>query len=177
MRWALLLVIAACSKAADPAPVEPAARPEAARPEAARPEAARPEAAQPEARHEDRHEPASVAPAPSLAVVIAGAATTWTGEVLARAPRMAGTASDGEARETWSLRELVKQNAGPGARVVAVTGAGGKQAIEPAAWGDPARTPILHTTRRGTLKLRWADKDGRWGPTVVRDVTGLEIER
>ena len=172
MRWALLLAIAACSKTADPAP---AGQP--APPEVTRPEATPPEAAKPEARHEDRHEPASAAPAPSLAVVIAGAATTWTGKVLARAPRMAGTASDGEARETWSLRELVKQNAGPGARVVAVTGADGKQAIEPAAWGDPARTPILHTTRRGTLKLRWADKDGRWGPTVVRDVTGLEIER
>jgi hypothetical protein len=66
---------------------------------------------------------------------------------------------------------------GPGARVVAVIGADGKQPIELTAWNDATRTPILHTTRRGTLKFRWADKEGRWGETVVRDVTGLEIAR
>jgi hypothetical protein len=166
MRWALLLVIAACSKSADPAPAEPPPQPQAAQAATA--------------KHEDRHEPASAAPAISLAVSIAGApsaGTTWTGETLASAPRMAGAASDGEARDTWSLRELARRNVGPDARVVAVIGPDGKQAIEPAAWSDATRTPILHTTRRGSLKFRWADKDGHWGPTVVRDVTGLEIAR
>lgn len=168
MRWALLLAIAACSKAADPAPAGPPAQ--------SQPQTAQAAAA----KHEDRHAPATAAPAISLAISIAGATpagTTWTGETLAGAPRMAGAASDGEARDTWSLRELARRNIGPDARVVAVIGPDGKQAIEPAAWSDAARTPILHTTRRGTLKFRWADKDGHWGPTVVRDVTGLEIAR
>src|SRR5262249_51543537 len=100
---------------------------------------------------------------------------TWTDERFSSVPKMAGTASDGEARDTWSLRELVHHNVGPKARVVAVTSADGKQAIDPAAWADATRTPILHTTRRGTLKFRWADKDGHWGQTLVKDVTGLEI--
>ena len=156
MRWALLIAIAACSKTADP----PA-------------EATKQEAA----KHEDRREPASAAPKLNLAVTIAGTAAAWTGELFARVPKLAGVASDGEARDTWSLRELVQRNVGPGARVVAVTGADGKRSIEAAAWEDAARTPILHTTRRGTLKFRWADQDGRWGETIVKDVTALEIAR
>lgn len=175
MRWPLLLAITACSKTADPAPPD---RPVGLTPErTATAQGPATAAAAPAPRHEDRHEPATAPAAISLAVTIAGAPATWTGEDLARAPRMAGAASDGEARDTWSLRELVTRNVGPGARVVAVSGAGGKQPIDPAAWRDAARTPILHTTRRGTLKFRWADGDGRWGPTVIRDVTGLEIAR
>ncbi|HWU90858.1 MAG TPA: hypothetical protein VN253_26515 [Kofleriaceae bacterium] len=164
MRWALLIAIVACSKTADPSS-DPAAKPSA--------EAAKPT----RAKHEDRHEPA-VAPAKlTLAITIGGAASTWTEAAFAGVPKLAGVASDGEARDTWSLRELAHRNAGPDARVIAVISADGKQPIEPSAWADAARTPILHTTRRGTLKFRWADKDGRWGETIVKDVTGLELTR
>ena len=102
---------------------------------------------------------------------------TWTETAFAATPKLAGTASDGEARDTWSLRELVHRNLGPTARVTAVGGASGTIPIDATAWDDASRTPILHTTRRGTLKFRWADAHGAWGETVVRDVTALEVER
>jgi len=65
---------------------------------------------------------------------------------------------------------------GPNARVVTVTGDVAKP-IDPAAWADPNVTPILHTTKRGTLKFRWANRDGTWRETEVKDVTKLEIAR
>jgi hypothetical protein len=159
MRWAVLLAIVACSKTAEP-PAESASKREAPTP-----------------KREDRNEPAIAAPKLKLAVTIAGASATWTDEAFADVPKMAGVASDGEARETWSLRELVHRNVGPSARVVAVTGPDGKQPVEATAWADASQTPILHSTRRGSLKFRWADKDGRWGETIVKGVTGLEITR
>jgi hypothetical protein len=170
MRWVLLIVIAvaACSKKDPPAdPPQPAAPAQAG---------AAPTSTAP-AKREDRHEPATARPKLTLAVTIGGTPATWTEAAFANLPKLAGTASDGESRDTWSLRELAQRNAGPTARVVAVISADEKQAIDPAAWNDPTRTPILHTTRRGTLKFRWADKDGRWGETLVRDVTGLELAR
>jgi len=174
MRWALFLIAIAFACSCDKPADKPAA---AAAAVTAAPAPARMDPAPPgPAKREDRHEPAVAAARASLAITIAGGvATTWADDVLARAPKLGGTASDGEARDTWSLRELVRRNVGPSARVTAVLGADGKQPIEAGAWSDAARTPILHTTRRGTLKFRWADKDGRWGETVVRDVTGLEI--
>jgi hypothetical protein len=147
----LLVVVVACSRTADPS-AEPA-------------------------HHEDRHEPAAAASKRKLSVTVAGAAATWDDATFASVPKLAGHASDGEARDTWSLRELVQRNVGPGARVTAVINRGGKTPIEAADWDDTTRTPILHTTRRGSLKFRWANKDGHWGETVVKDVTGLEIAR
>ena len=126
---------------------------------------------------EDRHEPTTAPAKLALEISIGDAKSTWTDAAFTATPKLAGTASDGEARDTWSLRELVHHNVGPAARAVAVVSAGGRVAIEPAAWDDAARTPILHTTRRGTLKFRWADKDGKWGETVLKDVTSLEIVR
>ena len=39
-----------------------------------------------------------------------------------------------------------------------------------------ARAPVhVHTTRRGTLKFRWADAGGTWDDTEVKDVTRIEI--
>ncbi len=61
--------------------------------------------------------------------------------------------------------------------MVAVVGGEATKSIDAAAWADPARTPILHTTRRGNLKFRWADKDGAWGDTEVKAVTRLELAR
>ncbi|HEY0191859.1 MAG TPA: hypothetical protein VGC42_12145, partial [Kofleriaceae bacterium] len=83
--------------------------------------------------------------------------------------------TDGEARDVWSLRELAHQLVGPSARVTAVTGEDGTKAIDAAAWSDATRTPLLHTTRRGTLKYRWADASGKWGETEVKEVSRLEI--
>jgi hypothetical protein len=56
-----------------------------------------------------------------------------------------------------------------------VTGDGSSKTIDRAAWEDAAREPLLHTTRRGTLKFRWADADGKWADTEVKDVTRIEI--
>jgi len=129
------------------------------------------------AKHEDRHEAQAAPSKLTLAVTIGGERATWGDAAFEGVPKLAGKASDGEARETWSLRELVHKNVGPTARVVAVLNADGRTPIEPSSWGDAAHTPILHTTKRGTLKYRWADPDGKWGETVTKDVTGLEIAR
>ena len=129
-------------------------------------------------KHEDRHDPAA-APMLSLAVAVDGTAATWKREAFDKVAPFAGNtrASDGEAREVWSLRDLAHTLVGPTARVTAVTGDGGTQAIDLAAWDDTARTPLLHTTRRGTLKFRWADARGAWLDTEVKDVTRLELAR
>jgi hypothetical protein len=131
---------------------------------------------QPPPAHEDRHEPAIAQASKKLDVTIDGVAATWNRDVFDRAPLRTGTARDGEARETWSLRELARQNAGPTARVVAVVG-NIRETIDAAAWNDATRTPIIHGTKRGTLKFRWEDRDGKWGATEVNDVSKLEIVR
>jgi len=128
-------------------------------------------------KHEDRHEPAAAPDKLSLAVAIGDAKVTWTDAAFSRTPKLAGSASDGEARDTWSLRELVHANVGPTARVVAVVAPGGRVLVESIAWDDATKTPILHTTRRGTLKFRWADKDGKWGETLLKDVASIEVVR
>ncbi|HEY6038802.1 MAG TPA: hypothetical protein VIV58_31185 [Kofleriaceae bacterium] len=127
--------------------------------------------------HEDRRDPQGAPTKLSLAVAIAGKpGVTWTADDLAKVPKMAGTATDGEARDTWSLRELAHQLVGPSARVTAVIGEGGKVEIDDAKWTATDTTPILHSTRRGTLKFRYADKAGAWGDTIAKEVTGLEIQ-
>lgn len=127
--------------------------------------------------HEDRRDPQAAATKLALTVEIAGKpSVTWTADDLAKVPEMKGTASDGEARQTWSLRELAHQLVGPNARVIAVIGEGGKVEIDDAKWTAVDSTPILHSTRRGTLKFRYADKAGAWGETIAKEVTGLEIQ-
>ena len=124
----------------------------------------------------DRREPQEGADQLALTITVAGAPDTlaWGPAEFAKIKQLDGTASDGEARDTWSLAELVHANLGPTARVTVVTGEG-KATIDAAAWADPKRVPILHTTRRGTLKFRWSDPAGKWGETVVKDVTALEV--
>lgn len=125
-----------------------------------------------------KHEGAQTEPTKlSLDVVIAGERSTWGDQAFAAAPRGSGTNHSGDERDVWSLRDLVHANVGPTARVVSVTGAGGTQPVDAAAWADTAKDPILHSTRRGTLKFRWADPQGSWGPEVVKDVTAIEIVR
>jgi hypothetical protein len=133
-------------------------------------------AAQPaEPHHEDRHDPAIATPPLSLTVTIDGNAAKWEQAVFDRTPHFESTNNDGEARDTWSLRELVHGAVGPAARITAVIGET-KQAIDPAAWADATRTPIVHRTRKGALKFRWADASGKWDDkAAVKDVTGLEV--
>ncbi|MEO8549520.1 MAG: hypothetical protein ABI678_06090 [Kofleriaceae bacterium] len=152
MRWlSIAVVVAACSKT----PAEPADKPH---------------------HHEDRHAVQTAPTAGSLAVKIGDQTVTWDAAAFARVAKIDGKASDGEARDTWSLRELAHTLVGPDARVTAVIGADGPVALDAAAWADATRTPILHSTRRGTLKFRWTDAAGKWGDTAAKDVSGLEIQ-
>jgi hypothetical protein len=126
-------------------------------------------------KHEDRREPV-IANAPPLAldVAVKGAPATWHQDSFDKVVRYT-KGNDGEARDVWSLRELTHTLVGPTARVISVTGDDGTRALERAAWDDATRTPLLHTTRRGTLKFRWADADGKWGESEVKDVVRVEI--
>ena len=148
----IALIVAGCSKAEPEAKVEVAPT-----------------------AHEDRHEPAIAAPKLRLDITVDGATTSWREDAFAKVPHVVGKNNGGESRDVWSLRELAHALVGPKARVVAVHGNDAKKAIDPAAWNDPARTPIVHTTRRGTLKYRWMDRDGKWGDTELKDVVKLEI--
>ncbi len=156
MRWLCLLVtIVACHKSdPDPAPAD-----------------------EPKPHHQDRHDPMTAPAKLAVDIVIGDAKSAWGEAEFGKTPKLVGTANDGEARDTWSLRELVHANIGPTARVTAVVSAEGKKPIDQAAWDDASKIPILHTTKRGTLKFRWADKDGKWGDTILKDVTALEVAR
>lgn len=169
------VLAAACSKSVDPPPPAQSA---AARSTAAPADPAdKPHHRNGESKHEDRHDPAIAAPQLQLAVAVNGAAASWGPDAFGKIAKYAKNdkASDGEAREVWSLRELAHGLVGPTARVTAVTGDDGSKAIDRAAWDDASREPLLHTTRRGTLKFRWASADGKWGDTEVKDVTRIEI--
>jgi hypothetical protein len=170
---AAVIAAAACSKSVDPPPPAQSA---AARTTAPADPADKPHHRNAEGKREDRHDPAIAAPQLQLAVAINGAAASWGPDAFGKVAKYTRNdkASDGEARETWSLRELAHTLVGPTARVTQVTGDGGK-AIDRAAWDDASREPLLHTTRRGTLKFRWADATGTWGDTEVKDVTRIEI--
>lgn len=163
---------AACSKSVDaPPPAQSAAERSAAAP--ADPDKPHPRNG---GKHEDRHDPAAE-PRLQLTVAIDGAVAGWGPDAFGKVAKYAKNdkASDGEAREVWSLRELAHTLVGPTARVTAVAGDGGSKAIDRAAWDDAAREPLLHTTRHGTLKFRWADAAGTWADTEVKDVTRIEI--
>ena len=165
----IVAVLAACSKSADKVP---AADKTAADKTA---EAAAGSAKDHHRKHEDRREPV-VADAPPLALVVGvkGALSTWRQDAFDKVAKYT-QGTDGEARDVWSLRELAHQLVGPTARVTLVTGEDGSKTIDPAAWDDASRTPLLHTTRRGTLKFRWANADGKWGESEIKDVTKIEI--
>jgi len=120
---------------------------------------------------------ASASPNLSLRVTVDHEETTWGADVFAAVPHHATPATSGEARDVWSLRDLVRAKLGPTARVVTVTGGEGTKPVDAAAWSDAAQTPVLHTTRRGTLKFRFEDADGKWGPSLVSDVRAIEIVR
>jgi hypothetical protein len=175
---ALATTPAACSKTADPSPPAPSPGARTDR-EGGSSDGQRRKHDGGETKHEDRHDPAIAHPPLALTVAIDGAASTWQQAAFDKVARFTGNtrASDGEVRDAWSLRDLARALVGPTARVTSVTGADGAMAIDRAAWADAGRTPVLHTTRRGTLKFRWADAAGAWGESEVRDVTRIEIAR
>ena len=164
--FAMIAVVVACGKPAD----KPAAddKPPSAMDKA-------PADKEHHRKHEDRREPV-VANAPPLAleVSVGGKPATWSQDAFDKVAKYT-KGNDGEARDVWSLRELAHQLVGPNARVTTVTGEDGTKQIDAAAWSDPSKTPLLHTTRRGTLKYRWADGDGKWGESAVKDVSRIEI--
>ena len=128
-------------------------------------------------KQRDRRNPV-IADAPPLAleVSVGGAVTIWKQDAFDKVTKYK-VGTDGEGRDSWSLRDLATTLVGPGAHVTSVTGADGAAPMDPAGWADAGKTPILHTTRRGTLKFTWADDKGVWGDTVVKDVTRIEIAR
>lgn len=127
---------------------------------------------------EDRDERPTAPAVLTLEVAVDGAKATWNKDAFERVPRLTGHNRSGESREAWSLRAMAAEIVGPGARVTSVTGGGETVAISAEQWNDTTRTPILHTTRRGTLKFRWVEPDGEWQEdAAVRDVTGLAIAR
>jgi hypothetical protein len=172
-----LVALAACSKADPPPATAPAAAAAAGATAPAEPAGSD---GKHRRKHEDRHDPkAADAPPLQLAVAVDGDVATWRQEAFDKVTRFAGNskANDGEARDVWSLRELAHALVGPAARVASVTGADGTKTIDRAAWDDASRTPLLHTTRRGTLKFRWADSAGAWSDSEIKDVTRIEIAR
>lgn len=163
-----LALCISCGKGGDEKPPEAAA----AKPAAAAAPAATPAAAP---VREDRDPPAERPAALSLEVTIDGKAATWNQDVFDKVGKLPGADRGGEARAVWSVRALATEMAGPGARVVSVSSDESTMAITPEQWADAEQTPILHSTRRGTFKFRWAKKSGEWLGDAVRDVTRLEI--
>src|SRR5258708_38763265 len=103
MRWSWIVVVAAavaCSNATPPAKTE--------------------------TKPEDRHQPQTAPSKLVLEVVAGGTTTTWHEGELAKVAKIVGTASDGEARDTWSLRELARTLIGPTARIETVIGPDGQ---------------------------------------------------
>ena len=125
--------------------------------------------------HEDRHDAAVAAAQLDLEVTVDGKAVQWHAADFAKVANLHGQNNDGDARDVWSLRDLVHTLVGPTARLVAVHGEGDKQ-IFADAWNDPTHVPILHNTRKGKLKFRWTDQQGTWQDTqVVKDVAKLDV--
>jgi len=166
--WLLVLLVG-CSKPADMPPTDKSPAANSIDKPAASAEGAH------HRKHEDSREPV-VADAPPLKldVTAKGTTATWHQDSFDKVARYT-KGNDGEARDVWSLRELVHQLVGPTARVASVTGDNGTKAIDLAAGDDATRTPLLHTTRRGTLKFRWADASGKWGESEVKDVVRIEL--
>lgn len=125
--------------------------------------------------HEDRAQKQQKVTDFVVDVTIGDAHEKWTPETFAKVAHYASKNHGGQERDTWSLRELAKTLVGPNARVTKVIGGNTVKEIEAAAWADTARVPIVHSTRRGTLKFRWATSEGVWGDPEANDVMALEI--
>lgn len=128
-----------------------------------------------QARAEERPQVGEVRP---LRVIAGGKELEpWTVEKLGTVARK-GLVSGDAARESWSLRDLVRALVGPDARLVAVAGAGHRRLqIDPKAWADPQKTPTLRVNRQGLFKFQWVgDRNVLPAEAELRNVRVIEVE-
>ena len=102
-------------------------------------------------------EPLDVAP---LLVHLSGhLATRWLLEDLKRVPtiELEGRDRTGQRpRESWSLRDLVRELAGEDVMASELRGQGGRGlAIDPDRWRQSVEIPVLRLNRRGEFKFEW----------------------
>ena len=111
-----------------------------------------------------------------LAVVVNGKpAPAWTAAQLAAAATITVTNQNGESREVWPLQAIVHKLVGPKARIVALDADGDRVDVDPAAWNDPARTLVLHLSRRGEYKAHWVAR-GVADDALLKGVDKIEIQ-
>jgi hypothetical protein len=149
----LLALAAACDRA--PASLPPAAIGRAPSPTAPAP-------------HSDER-----APTVSLRVSLNGhAVAQWSpSQVTAIAP-VHLRSREGDDRTGWPLGDLAHALAGPGARVVALVGEGGRRVTV-----DGSAGPVLlRVTRHGEYKAQLLDGEVA-GDTLLRKVDAVELER
>jgi hypothetical protein len=101
-----------------------------------------------------------------------GKKVSWKRADLATVPTKAFTPSDGEGtRQAWPLAGLLAKLVGPNAVLQAVVGKRGRSVkIDPEAWADADRVPLLRLNRDGELKLLWADAD-------MKQISGQQVRR
>jgi hypothetical protein len=83
-------------------------------------------------------------------------------------------------RDAWPLRDLSEAFArSKGAAVVEVIAKSGEHvSIEPAAWRDSSKLPVLRVNRHGRMKLQWLSKslEPIDGAIMLKDVSEIRIE-
>jgi hypothetical protein len=115
------------------------------------------------------------AAATSLEVVVDGKpAAAWTGAELAAAAAVTVTNQNGETRQVWPLQTIVHKLVGPKARIVALDADGDRVDVDAKAWNDPARTLVLHLSRRGEYKAHWVS-GGVADEALIKGVRKIEI--
>lgn len=119
-----------------------------------------------------RRAPSAAAP---LEVVVDGKpAPAWSAAELAAAAVLTVTNQNGETREVWPLQTIVHKLVGPEARVVALDADGDRVDVDARAWRDPARTLVLHLSRRGEFKAHWVS-GGVADGALLKGVRKIEI--
>jgi hypothetical protein len=131
--------------------------------------------------------PAPLAAAPSdgrrakqsLEVIVDGKpAGAWSPEQVAALPRISSMNKNGEARDSWSLRDAAAKLIAPGARVTALISDDGERLdVTPADWSDTHKTLVLRVSNRGGYKAHWSAADGSSGDAVIKNVTKVELAK
>ena len=65
----------------------------------------------------------------------------------------------GKAKVGWSLQEIVEQEAGPGARIVAIHTRAERHEVPEPMRGDPYHG-VIRVNQSGHWRLLWVDRDG-----------------
>lgn len=97
----------------------------------------------------------------------------WTLAKLGRAKTLSILGDGGEGtRDAWSLKELAATLVGPGAVVTQLVDDTGKTlALDPAAWADASKIPVVRVNRRGMLRFQWANAE--LAPIAGEDLRGV----